>query len=167
MFTVECPECKGNYQVDERRIPASGLRMRCPKCSAGFVVQKPEALGTQAVPPATNSPEDVALPATKPLGEPRKPPRPIPPAVGAAGGNKTASAMARNLEVGAKVPPPSSHAHSAPTRRVADTLKDLRKVSGDALAQTAPEPRSGQSPRTTKPAGSAAATGLASGSADD
>ncbi|HMA96138.1 MAG TPA: tetratricopeptide repeat protein, partial [Polyangiaceae bacterium] len=167
MFTVECPECKGNYQVDERRIPASGLRMRCPKCSAGFVVQKPEALGTQAVPPATDSPEDVALPATKTLGEPRKPPRPIPGAFGAAGDNKPASAMVKKPEVGAKLPPPSSHAHPVPTRRVADTLKDLRKVGGDAPAPTAPEPRSVQSPPTTKPAGSAAARGLAPGSADD
>src|SRR5512145_3076090 len=42
MFTVECPGCKATYQVDERRVPAVGLRMRCPKCSTAFVVEKPQ-----------------------------------------------------------------------------------------------------------------------------
>ena len=41
MFKVECPGCKAPYQVDERRIPASGLKMRCPKCGTSFKVDSP------------------------------------------------------------------------------------------------------------------------------
>lgn len=41
MFKVECPGCKAPYQVDERRIPQSGLKMRCPKCGSSFKVESP------------------------------------------------------------------------------------------------------------------------------
>lgn len=41
MFKVECPGCKAPYQVDERRIPPNGLKMRCPKCGASFNVDPP------------------------------------------------------------------------------------------------------------------------------
>ena len=43
MFKVECPGCKAPYQVDERRVPASGLKMRCPKCGTSFQVDPPPA----------------------------------------------------------------------------------------------------------------------------
>lgn len=42
MFKVECPGCKAPYQVDERRIPSSGLKMRCPKCGTSFKVDPPD-----------------------------------------------------------------------------------------------------------------------------
>jgi len=35
---VACPSCSAEYPVDERRLPASGLKMRCPKCGARFHV---------------------------------------------------------------------------------------------------------------------------------
>lgn len=38
MFKVECPVCRAPYQVDERRVPAGGLKMRCPKCGNSFPV---------------------------------------------------------------------------------------------------------------------------------
>lgn len=42
MFKVECPGCKANYNVDERRVPpTSGMKMRCPKCSTTFMVRRP------------------------------------------------------------------------------------------------------------------------------
>jgi predicted Zn finger-like uncharacterized protein len=41
MFKVECPGCKAPYQVDERRIPSNGLKMRCPKCGTSFKVDPP------------------------------------------------------------------------------------------------------------------------------
>ena len=43
MFNVQCPGCSAPYQVDERRVPVGGLRMRCPKCATSFVVEKPAA----------------------------------------------------------------------------------------------------------------------------
>src|SRR6185503_17844115 len=42
MFKVECPGCNAPYQVDERRVPASGLKMRCPKCGTSFQVEQPD-----------------------------------------------------------------------------------------------------------------------------
>jgi len=41
MFEVECPSCRAGYKVDERRIPAGGLKMRCPKCGESFEVAGP------------------------------------------------------------------------------------------------------------------------------
>ena len=41
MFNVQCPGCAAPYQVNERRVPAAGLRMRCPKCATSFLVEKP------------------------------------------------------------------------------------------------------------------------------
>ncbi len=72
MFKVECPGCKAPYQVDERRIPSSGLKMRCPKCGTSFKVDPPSdarrtgpspvlggalGLGESAPPPAIAPPE--------------------------------------------------------------------------------------------------------------
>ena len=41
MLKVACESCKAPYQVDERRIPESGLKMRCPKCTHTFIVTSP------------------------------------------------------------------------------------------------------------------------------
>jgi predicted Zn finger-like uncharacterized protein len=35
---VACPSCSAEYPVNERRLPATGLKMRCPKCGARFHV---------------------------------------------------------------------------------------------------------------------------------
>ncbi|NOU34840.1 MAG: hypothetical protein HOO96_43670, partial [Polyangiaceae bacterium] len=39
MLRVECESCKAPYQVDEKRVPPTGLKMRCPKCGHTFMVQ--------------------------------------------------------------------------------------------------------------------------------
>jgi len=39
MLRVQCEQCKAPYQVDERRVPANGLKMRCPKCAHTFLVK--------------------------------------------------------------------------------------------------------------------------------
>jgi len=85
MFTVECPGCKASYQVDERRVPATGLRMRCPKCSTAFVVEKPNSLSTgDAAAPSADLPANVAPRVDDPVvaakGPPPAPGRPPPPA---------------------------------------------------------------------------------------
>ena len=41
MLKVECESCKAPYQDDERRVPATGLKMRCPKCGNTFLVADP------------------------------------------------------------------------------------------------------------------------------
>ncbi len=50
MFKVECPGCKAPYQVDERRVPKAGLKMRCPKCGTSFKVDSPDE-PSEAPPP--------------------------------------------------------------------------------------------------------------------
>ena len=41
MVKVECDGCKAPYQIDEKRIPPTGLKMRCPKCGTNLLVTKP------------------------------------------------------------------------------------------------------------------------------
>lgn len=58
MFRVECTSCKAAYQVDERRVPAKGLTMKCPKCRESFLVCPPDkpAVPVENVPlPAPNN----------------------------------------------------------------------------------------------------------------
>ena len=45
MLKVECEACKAPYQVDERRVPPTGLKMRCPKCGHAFTVAHPDTKG--------------------------------------------------------------------------------------------------------------------------
>lgn len=62
MLRVECESCKSPYQVDERRVPAQGLKMRCPKCGNTFLVRNPNS-PEAAAPPPTAAP--AAAPAEK------------------------------------------------------------------------------------------------------
>jgi predicted Zn finger-like uncharacterized protein len=72
MVKVECDGCKAPYQIDEKRIPLAGLKMRCPKCGTNLVVMKPESGGAEA---------DLPAPApAKPSPFKGAPPRPAPPA---------------------------------------------------------------------------------------
>jgi predicted Zn finger-like uncharacterized protein len=83
MFKVECEGCKAPYQVDERRVPPTGLKMRCPKCGASFVVHLPD--GDQGSDlPAVVSPKGAVpkppVPQIADLPAPvagRAPPRPV------------------------------------------------------------------------------------------
>jgi predicted Zn finger-like uncharacterized protein len=38
---VACPHCQAAYNVDDQRIPAAGLNVRCPKCQNVFPIRKP------------------------------------------------------------------------------------------------------------------------------
>jgi len=79
---VECESCKAPYSIDERRIPAAGLRVRCPKCTKTFVVKKPgeaapESAKTAAGVPGVPGGNSLAdLPAAAP---PRAPQTSAPP----------------------------------------------------------------------------------------
>lgn len=88
MFEAECPSCKATYQVDERRVPSTGLKMRCPKCGESFQVVAPgqsippilgAALGLGASPKAEGPPRHKAtmLGVPEQSGNARQaPPRP-------------------------------------------------------------------------------------------
>jgi predicted Zn finger-like uncharacterized protein len=40
MIKVECESCSAPYELDPRRIPDKGMKMRCPKCGTSFMVNK-------------------------------------------------------------------------------------------------------------------------------
>ena len=101
MLKVECESCHAPYQVDERRVPPTGLKMRCPKCGHSFVVTtkgdaaggtstaSAAAVGAPPAPAMTRAPTmvgmgaaDFDLPAIKAgairsPGAPFAPPAPI------------------------------------------------------------------------------------------
>ncbi|MET0411016.1 MAG: tetratricopeptide repeat protein, partial [Polyangiaceae bacterium] len=69
MFKVECVGCQAPYQVDERRVPAKGLQMRCPKCGTSFKVEPSASLaGAAPAPPPPPSPLESASAAHTLLG---------------------------------------------------------------------------------------------------
>ena len=70
MLKVECESCKAPYQIDERRVPPAGLKMRCPKCGHSFLVTNP------AAGPAAGAP---TAPAARPKGQAEAPAPPRPP----------------------------------------------------------------------------------------
>ena len=67
---VACPSCTSEYAVDERRLPASGLKMRCPKCGARFHVSPSGEVNATAAKPAASVPKP-AVP--RPGGVPKPP----------------------------------------------------------------------------------------------
>jgi cellulose synthase operon protein C len=92
MLKVECESCKAPYQVDERRVPATGLKMRCPKCGHTFVVGRPAAVDAAPAPgpsaPASHKSDQktivgvgvAPIPSAPPAPRPVAPPLPAPSA---------------------------------------------------------------------------------------
>lgn len=62
MLKVECESCKAPYQVDERRVPPTGLKMRCPKCGHTFLVTDPSKGGAPAGADAGAAPKGAPSP---------------------------------------------------------------------------------------------------------
>src|SRR5687768_6808998 len=102
MFKVECPGCKAPYQVDERRVPSSGLKMRCPKCGTSFQVEPPDDGRRTGPSPVLGEPSQAGQ---GPQGAPQPPPQRQHPAaktiVGVAPSSLGLPALAA-----AKQPPP-------------------------------------------------------------
>src|SRR5579859_1578359 len=100
MLKVECESCKAPYQIDERRVPPAGLKMRCPKCGHSFLVSNPSAGGGAG---AGASP---ATPAAAAAGKAPPPPK---PACGPFAAPSGASAMKRTMM--GVAPPPAMASH--------------------------------------------------------
>src|ERR1700712_3785036 len=78
MRKVNCEACGTAYEVDPRRVPPNGMKMRCPACGASVHVA-PDA----AKPEVKGSLSDLALdlPAPKPKKPAANPTSPSLPAV--------------------------------------------------------------------------------------
>ena len=80
MVKVECDGCRAPYQIDEKRIPPAGLKMRCPKCGTNLLVTRPPPGEADLPAVAGRSPPGAPQPSAPPI--PRAaPPRPPPPRV--------------------------------------------------------------------------------------
>ncbi|MBM4360681.1 MAG: zinc-ribbon domain-containing protein, partial [Deltaproteobacteria bacterium] len=58
MLNVQCPSCSAPYSLSEKRVPASGMKMRCPKCGSSFLVMQDGSVtgGADAAAPAAPAP---------------------------------------------------------------------------------------------------------------
>jgi len=120
MLKVECESCKAPYQIDERRVPPTGLKMRCPKCGHSFLVTNPNAPAAAAPPGAPPGPPRAPKPTMVGIGmgEPAPPPpAPAPPAPPAAppkapppvpaAAKRTMMGVAAPVPMAAPAPPPA------------------------------------------------------------
>jgi predicted Zn finger-like uncharacterized protein len=46
---VTCQNCETSFQLDESRIPAQGIRVRCSRCKQAFFLEHPSASRSEAV----------------------------------------------------------------------------------------------------------------------
>ncbi len=56
---ITCESCSAQYDLDESRIPASGISMKCPACLHQFTVRKPGPGAAAAPPPPAK--KEIAL----------------------------------------------------------------------------------------------------------
>jgi len=40
---ISCPACHALFALDDKRVPANGLSIKCPKCKSQFAVHAPKA----------------------------------------------------------------------------------------------------------------------------
>ncbi|MBN1655831.1 MAG: zinc-ribbon domain-containing protein [Deltaproteobacteria bacterium] len=71
MIKVICDSCNASYDLDEKRIPPKGMKMRCPKCQASLIVTPLGKAGAQPQSPASET-----IAGLGPQREALKPPPP-------------------------------------------------------------------------------------------
>lgn len=73
-MNVRCPQCETTFRVDPERIPATGIKARCSRCSTVFELTRQGAMparpaAAQAAPPKLS----VSAPASAPAAAPAAP----------------------------------------------------------------------------------------------
>ena len=122
---VECHGCHAPYEVEESRIPSTGLKMKCTKCGTSLMVTK--GGGDAELPSPAPAKPDFPV-AKKPPGPPPRPGAPAAPAGGAAPPRPAP----------AKPPPPAPRPAAPP--RPADDAADLPAPRAAAPKQPPPRP---------------------------
>jgi cellulose synthase operon protein C len=65
---VSCPSCQTNYNIDDKRIPAGGAKLKCAKCQATFPIKPADAMTPAAIPlpgaVASSAPTAIPLPGS-------------------------------------------------------------------------------------------------------
>ncbi|SEU38552.1 tetratricopeptide repeat protein [Stigmatella erecta] len=75
---VSCPSCQTNYNIDDKRIPAGGAKLKCAKCQATFPIKPADALQP---PVAIPLPGAVAMPVPTAIPLPGAVAMPVPTAI--------------------------------------------------------------------------------------
>ncbi len=120
MVNVDCPGCGSSYSVSEKRIPKSGLKMRCPKCSESFLIETPAGTGD---------------------GSAAEPQKPKPKRARTQVGTGAVAGMGlappgRSLDgVGAPTPPPTKRPIFSPPRPIPAVSADIDVGAEGLLAQ--------------------------------
>lgn len=132
-MNVQCTHCSTVFRVDPRKVPASGVRVRCSICRGVFEIAgsgsaqpQPAAASTPAQAVSTPAPAPAPTPAAAPAAPPPLPP-PLPP-----------RAPAPAAAAPAPAPPPAP----APTPKPA---------AAPAPPSAAPAPRPAPAPATSAP----------------
>jgi superkiller protein 3 len=81
---ISCPNCSASYELDDARVPAAGLSIKCPRCKGPFTVHKSadgkpniKAAGAPAAPANAAVPlPGMGKPADRPITKPVAPARP-------------------------------------------------------------------------------------------
>ena len=61
---VSCPSCHTNYNIDDKRIPAGGAKLKCTKCQTTFPVKPGQAAAAGLPAAPTNGFGAVPLPGS-------------------------------------------------------------------------------------------------------
>lgn len=76
---VECTNCHAKYNIDESKIPSTGVKVRCPKCQNIILVKKGETVASPKIePPPVPKVEPPAPPKVEPPPTPKIEEPPIP-----------------------------------------------------------------------------------------
>lgn len=79
---VECSNCHTKYNVNEEKIPANGVKVKCHKCQAIIVINKPGPAAPAKLEPEKSVPDRASHEPSQP--QPARPPvpeRPVAPSV--------------------------------------------------------------------------------------
>ena len=69
---VSCPSCQTNYNIDDKRIPPGGAKLKCARCQNTFPI-KPDESASAPASAAIPLPGPAAAPAAIPLPGPSRP----------------------------------------------------------------------------------------------
>ncbi len=133
MFKVECLGCQAPYQVDERRVPEKGLKMRCPKCGTSFKVEPP-AQGTPQTRAPAPSPEATAAAVVEPAPK---------------------AFMTASIPAGARLGKPPGGREGLARTMIGVSSADLDLLTSKAAAPTASKPKPFRIPRPNEPSSEA------------
>jgi len=132
---VECSNCHAKYNIDESKIPATGVKVRCPKCQNVISIKKVETPAPPKVepPPVPKFEPPVTKETTvpKPPPEPEVPPPPPEPEIPETA--VTQKTVSPEIETVAKPPSPPPVEMSAEDKKWHERARRLAKALASDL----------------------------------